>query len=254
MVNEHDPRARKVPRVTVLFWVTKVLTTGMGETTSDFFVKQFVPELAVAVAGVVLIVALVLQFRARRYIAPVYWFAVVMVSVFGTMAADVLHVQFGIPYTASTGFFALLLIGIFIAWDATEKTLSIHSITTRRREAFYWATVLTTFALGTAAGDLTATTFGLGYLLSGILFTVVIALPLVGWRFLRLNSIAAFWFAYIVSRPLGASFADWMAVPATRGGLDLGTGAVSISLTILIAIAVVAQAWTEPRGRTVPRS
>jgi uncharacterized membrane-anchored protein len=226
---------RKVPEVTALFWITKVLTTGMGETTSDFFVKQFVPEIAVAVAGLVLVIALALQFRARRYIPVIYWFAVVMVSVFGTMAADVLHVQFGVPYVVSTALFAVVLTVVFVAWFLTERTLSIHSIVTRRREAFYWATVLTTFALGTAAGDLTATTLGLGYFTSGIVFLAVIAIPALAWRFLRLNAIFAFWFAYIVTRPLGASFADWMAVTPGRGGLNFGTGPVSLVLTVLIA-------------------
>jgi uncharacterized membrane-anchored protein len=230
--------AKKVPEITVLFWVIKVLTTGMGETTSDFFVKQFVPEIAVAVSGVVLAGALVLQFRATRYIPALYWLAVAMVSVFGTMAADVLHIGLGVPYVISTPFFALVLVGIFVAWYVSERTLSIHSITTRRREAFYWATVLTTFAFGTAAGDLTATTLGLGYLGSGILFAIVIVVPAIAWWKLRLNAVVAFWFAYIVTRPLGASFADWMGVSAARGGLDWGTGPVSLVLAALIVVLV----------------
>jgi uncharacterized membrane-anchored protein len=242
VVNQSGTGYRKVPEVTVLFWITKILTTGMGETTSDYFVKKYIPEIAVAIAGVVLIVALVLQYRAKEYRAAPYWFAVAMVSVFGTMAADVLHVQFLVPYSVSTVFFAVVLTAVFIAWRLTEKTLSIHSITTPRRETFYWATVLTTFALGTAAGDLTATTLGLGYFLSGVLFAVIIAIPLVGWRFLGLNAIFAFWFAYVVTRPLGASFSDWIAVSHIRGGLNLGTGPVSIVLAIFIVIAVAVQA------------
>lgn len=256
MVNQSATVYRKVPEVTVLFWVTKILTTGMGETTSDYFVKKYVPEIAVAVAGVVLIVALVFQYRAKEYRPAPYWFAVAMVSVFGTMAADVLHVQFLVPYSVSTAFFAVVLAAIFVSWRLTEKTLSIHSITTRRRETFYWATVLTTFALGTAAGDLTATTLGLGYFFSGVLFAVIIAIPLVGWRFLRLNSIFAFWFAYVVTRPLGASFSDWIAVSHVRGGLNWGTGPVSLALALLIVIAVamqirsrrVARRWTLRKG------
>jgi uncharacterized membrane-anchored protein len=154
------------------------------------------------------------------------------------MAADVVHIGFGIPYVASTLFFVLALAGVFGAWYAAERTLSIHSIRTRRRELFYWSTVLTTFALGTAAGDMTASTLGLGYLASGILFAVVIAVPAIGhWR-LHLNAIAAFWFAYIVTRPLGASFADWLGVPASRRGLDLGTGPVTLVLAALIAVLV----------------
>lgn len=228
----------KVPEVTVLFWVIKVLTTGMGETTSDYLAKRFDPVLAVGVTGVVLALSLALQFAVRRYVTWVYWFAIVMVSVFGTMAADVLHVGFGVPYVVSTVLFAVALAVVFAGWYATERTLSIHSITTWRREAFYWATVLTTFALGTAAGDLTATTLHLGYLASGVLFAVVIAVPAVAHRWSGMNAVLAFWFAYVLTRPLGASFADWLGVPPSRHGLDLGTGPVSLVLAALIALLV----------------
>jgi uncharacterized membrane-anchored protein len=224
----------KVPEVTVYFWITKVLTTGMGETTSDYFTHRFDPIIAVAVAGVGLAASLALQFAVRQYVAWIYWLAVVMVSVFGTMAADVLHVGLGIPYVVSTVAFTIALVVIFALWYATEKTLSIHSIYTRRREFFYWATVLTTFALGTAAGDMTATTMGLGYFGSGVMFAVVFAVPAIAhWRF-GLNPILAFWLAYIVTRPFGASFADWMGVPPKRSGLGLGTGPVSLVLALVI--------------------
>jgi uncharacterized membrane-anchored protein len=180
------------------------------------------------------VAALVMQFRVRRYMAWVYWTAVVMVAVFGTMAADGLHIELHVPYTVSTPFFAVALAVIFVAWYWSEKTLSIHSIYTRCREMFYWATVLATFALGTAAGDLTALTLHLGFLASGILFTVVIAIPAVAyWRF-NLNPVVAFWFAYIATRPLGASYADWMAVPRSLSGLNMGRGPVSLGLTIVI--------------------
>ncbi|MDQ1555440.1 MAG: hypothetical protein QOI02_442 [Actinomycetota bacterium] len=231
------PVASKVPQITALFWAVKVLSTGMGETTSDFFVKQFIPEIAVIVAGIVLAVALVLQFRSPRYVPGLYWFAVVMVSVFGTMAADVVHIVLGVPYLVSTAAFAIALAVIFILWFRTEKTLSIHSIVNRRREIFYWATVLVTFALGTAVGDLTAVTFGLGYFASGVLFVIVMAVVIVAWR-LRLPSVATFWAAYIVTRPLGASFADWMGVSNQRGGLAWGTGPVSLALAVLIVALV----------------
>ena len=224
----------KVPQITVYFWIIKVLTTGMGESTSDYLVHRIDPVIAVGLAGAALVVSLVLQFRVRRYVPWIYWAAVVMVAVFGTMVADALHIELGIPYVVSTVAFAVVLTVIFAAWYATEKTLSIHSICTRRREAFYWATVLATFALGTAAGDMTAIALGLGFFASGILFAVVIAVPAVGyWRF-GLNSIVAFWFAYIVTRPLGASFADWMGVPRSLGGLGLGRGPVALGLTIVI--------------------
>jgi uncharacterized membrane-anchored protein len=156
-----------------------------------------------------------------------------MVAVFGTMAADVTHVVLGIPYLVSTVFFAVALAVIFVVWYASEKTLSIHSINTPRREMFYWATVIATFALGTAAGDLTAVTRGLGYFSSGVLFAVLFAVPALAYRLFGLNEVVAFWFAYIITRPLGASFADWLGKPYL-GGLGLGDTQVSLVLTILI--------------------
>src|SRR5215475_6730646 len=224
----------KVPEVTVYFWITKVLTTGMGEATSDYLVHRINPKAAVAIGFVAFAAAMALQFRTRRYNTWAYWFAVAMVAVFGTMAADVLHVGLGIPYTVSTAFFSVVLAVIFVAWYRSEGTLSIHSIYTRRREVFYWATVLATFALGTAAGDLTAKVVGLGYFGSGVMFAVVIATPAVGYRWFGLNAIVAFWFAYIVTRPLGASFADWLAWPPSASGLGFGHGVVSLYSTVII--------------------
>ena len=230
---------RKVPEATAVFWITKILTTGMGETASDYLVRIMNPILAIALAGLVLAASLALQFSARKYVAWIYWAAVIMVSIFGTMAADVLHVGLGIPYVVSTIFFAVVLAVIFAVWYAKEKSLSIHSITTFRRELFYWATVLTTFALGTAVGDMAATTLHLGYLSSGILFAFLIAIPAAAyWKF-GMNSIAAFWCAYILTRPLGASFSDWMGVSQVRGGLGWGTGPVSLVLLGIIVLLVV---------------
>jgi uncharacterized membrane-anchored protein len=228
----------KVPEVTAVFWGAKVLSTGMGETTSDFLVHRFSPYVAVALGAIGFALALMLQARAHRYVAWIYWLAVVMVSIFGTMAADILHVGFGIPYIVSTAFYAVVLAGVFIAWQRSEKTLSIHSITTVRREMFYWTTVCATFALGTATGDLTARTVALGYLTSGLLFAAVMLIPAIGYRYFRLNGIFAFWFAYVVTRPLGASFADWIGVSHARGGLAVGTGLVSVVLAGAIAILV----------------
>jgi uncharacterized membrane-anchored protein len=231
--------ASKVPEVTVAFWITKALTTGMGESSSDYLVHRLPPVVAVALGGIALAAALALQFAARRYVPWIYWLAVAAVGVFGTMAADVLHVGLGVPYLVSSTFFAVALAVIFALWYASEKTLSIHSIHTRRREVFYWAAVMTTFALGTAAGDMTAVTLHLGYFSSGVMFAVVIAVPaLAHWRF-GMNAILAFWFAYIATRPLGASFADWMGVSHARGGLNLGAGSVSLALVTLIVLFVV---------------
>jgi uncharacterized membrane-anchored protein len=231
--------AVRVPAVTVAFWVTKGLTTGMGESSSDYLVHGLPPVVAVAMGAIALTGALVLQFRARRYVPWIYWLAVAMVGVFGTMAADVLHVGLGVPYLVSTAFFAVCLAVVFALWYASEKTLSIHSIYTTRREVFYWAAVMATFALGTAAGDMTAVTLHLGYFASGVMFAVVVAIPAVAHRWFGLNAILAFWFAYIATRPLGASFADWMGVSHARRGLDLGSGPVSLALAVLIVGFVV---------------
>lgn len=229
--------SRKVPEVIFLFWVIKLLTTGMGEVFSDFLVKAINPIVAVGIGFIGLTIALILQFTTKKYVAWIYWLTVTMVAIFGTMAADVLHIQFGIPYFVSSTFFAVCLSIIFCIWYFVEKTLSIHSIVTRKREVFYWATVLTTFALGTAAGDMTATTFHLGYFYSGILFTALFIIPFVAWK-LGLNEVMTFWFAYIITRPLGASFADWIGRPKELRGLGFGTGKISFVLTIFIIIFV----------------
>jgi uncharacterized membrane-anchored protein len=231
-------RYSKVPEVTAFFWIVKALTTGMGESTSDFLVHKLVPEIAVVLGAIAFVVALFLQLSSDRYVPWRYWLAVAMVGVFGTMCADVLHVGLGVPYIASTIFYAIVLAVVFRTWYRSEGTLSIHSITTERRELFYWAAVLATFALGTAAGDLTAVTLGLGFFASGLLFAAIIAVPALGYFRFGMNSILAFWFAYVVTRPLGASFADWLAVSSQRGGLAIGTGLVSFVLAAMIAMFV----------------
>jgi len=230
----NHPLAKKVPQLTVYFWVIKVLTTGMGEATSDYFVHKYDPYLVVALGALALAVSVAWQVLLRRYNAWVYWLAVSMVAVFGTMAAGIVHVYLGVPYVYSATLYAASVVVIFALWFFSERTLSVHSIFTRRRELFYWAAVLATFAMGTAVGDMTAVTFKLGFLASGILFTAVFIVPFVAQRFVGLNEIIAFWFAYIITRPLGASYADWLAVPAGLGGLNLGKGPVSIALWLLI--------------------
>jgi uncharacterized membrane-anchored protein len=235
-------RASKVPpTIDGTFWLLKLLTTAMGEATSDFFVRTFNPEIAVTCTGLVFLIVIWRQLRAPRFFITTYWAAVIMVSVFGTMCADVLHVKFGVPYVVSASLFAVLLVLIFSAWWRTEHTLSIHSISTTRRELFYWATITITFALGTAVGDLTATTLNLGYLTSGIVFAFIFCLPPIGFWVFRLNSIAMFWIAYILTRPLGASFADYLGKPTNNGGLGLGSGNVSLmfSAVIFVILAVL---------------
>jgi uncharacterized membrane-anchored protein len=227
----------KVPEITAIFWVLKLLTTGMGESMSDFLGQHNVP-IAAAIGIFGLWFAIWLQMRQREYRAPFYWFAVMMVAIFGTMAADGIHDGASIPYALTTPLFALVTAAIFWRWYRSEGTLSIHSITTRRREGFYWAAVLATFALGTAAGDLTALSLNLGFFPSVVLFASVMAIPAIGWWRFHMNPIVAFWFAYIVTRPLGASFADGFSKHGNTG-LGLGDGAVS-GLSLLVFIALVA--------------
>jgi uncharacterized membrane-anchored protein len=231
------PLAAKVPEITVLFWVVKVLTTGMGEAASDYLGEtSLVLGGLVGVGGFVL--ALWWQLRSPAYSAPVYWTAVGMVAVFGTIVADVLHVATDLSYSITTAFYAVVVAVLFALWYRSEGTLSIHSITTARRERFYWATVLATFALGTAAGDWTGLTLGWGFLPSGLLFLAAIAVPLVAWR-LGANEIAAFWAAYVLTRPLGASFADWLGKDHDKGnGVGLGDGPVTLACLVLIALLV----------------
>ncbi len=240
---------RKVPEVGVHFWIVKVLTTGMGEATSDYLVHTIDPYVAVGIGGVAFALALALQLFVRRYLAPVYWLAVVMVAVFGTMAADAVHFL-GIPYLVSTLAYLLSLATIFILWRLSEGTLSIHSIVTISREIFYWAAVAATFAMGTAAGDLAAYTLHLGWLGSGVVFTVAILVPALAWRLVHINAVLAFWVAYVLTRPLGASYADWLGVPPDLGGLGLGRGTVSLALTAVIVCYVAYLTWSRADENT----
>lgn len=235
---------RKVPEITALFWIIKLLTTAMGESTSDFMVHHFDPIVTVVIGFIGFAIAIAIQFWARKYVAWIYWLAVTMVAVFGTMAADVVHIVLGVPYLISTICFAIILSIIFFIWYKTEKTLSIHSISTPRREFFYWLTVITTFALGTATGDMTAVTLDLGYLTSGILFGILFAIPLIAQKVFKANEVVTFWAAYIVTRPFGASFADWFGRTKDLGGIGFGTGRTSIVFTILIIILVCYLAFT----------
>jgi uncharacterized membrane-anchored protein len=238
-------RVPKVPEIIAFFWITKVATTAMGESTSDCLNGLLGPAIAVPLMLIGLIWTLRRQLRAERYDAWTYWAVVVMVAIFGTSAADALHVGLGVSYLVSSAFYAIVLAAVFFTWHRVEGTLSIHSIYTRRRELFYWATVLATFALGTAAGDMTATTLHAGYFGSIWLFAALIAIPAIGYRWFGMNEVLAFWIAYVLTRPLGASVADWMAVEHHRGGLGLGTGGVSLILAAAVFFAVRRLATTK---------
>ncbi len=226
----------KVPEVTVFFWVIKILCTTVGETFADYLndtVGLGLNNTALLMTGA-LIVVLVFQFRARRYIPGIYWLAVVLISVVGTLLSDKLVDDLGVPLQTSTIAFAILLAVTFGAWYLSEHTLSIHSIVTTRREVFYWLAILFTFALGTSAGDLFGEQLGIGYWPTAAIVAVVIGLITAAHYALKLNAVLAFWLAYILTRPLGASIGDGMSQPHKAGGLGLGTTGTSLIFLVVI--------------------
>ena len=231
----------KVPEVTLYFWVIKILCTTVGETAADFLNENLGLGLTrtTYVVSAVLVVALFFQFRLRRYVPGVYWLAVVLISVVGTLITDNLTDNFGVSLVTTTIVFSLALAATFAAWYASERTLSIHSIVTTRREAFYWLAVLFTFALGTAAGDLTAERLAVGYWQSALVFGAMIAVVYVAHVRFALNAILAFWIAYILTRPLGASIGDYLSQPRADGGLGLGTTVTSVVFLLTILGVVV---------------
>src|SRR5271154_4102834 len=233
-----EPVAAKVPEITLAFWVIKLVTTAGGEATSDYLaLGSHLVGAAVEIG--LLVIGIIWQFRVRRYTAAAYWFLAYAIAIFGTGVSDTMHLAAGIPYAGTTLLWAIVLAAIFIAWYRSEGTLSIHSILTRRRERFYWATVFATFALGTALGDFTATTLGLGYLSSVVLFFVIIMIPAIAWRGFGLNAVVAFWSAYVVTRPLGASVADYVSKSKSLSGLGFGDGRTALIATVAVAIGVV---------------
>jgi uncharacterized membrane-anchored protein len=239
------PVAAKVPEVIALFWVVKILTTAGGEATSDFL-KNWGNIKGGGTEVLLFAIGLVLQFGTRRYRAIAYWFLAYAIAIFGTGVSDFLHLDVNVPYAGTTALWAVVLGVIFLVWHRTERTLSIHSITTQRRECFYWATVFATFALGTALGDFTATALNLGYLASGIIFSVLILIPAVAWWKFGLNAVVAFWCAYVVTRPLGASYADYISKPPSLSGIGFGDGATALVFTVAVAILVLYLAVVRP--------
>jgi uncharacterized membrane-anchored protein len=232
-----EPVAAKVPEITFWFWIIKILTTCGGEAVSDYL-----GDGSHVVGGAVeiglIIIGLIWQFRTRRYVAAAYWFLAYAIAIFGTGVSDTLHLVIGIPYAGTTALWAVVLALVFWLWYRSEGTLSIHSIVTRRRESYYWAVVFATFALGTALGDFTATALHFGYLASGIMFFVIILIPAVAWSRFGLNPIVAFWFAYVVTRPLGASFADYFGRTTGAGGVGLGSDHVAEVVAVVVIILV----------------
>lgn len=229
----------KVPEVTLYFWIIKILATTVGETAADYLndTLGFGLSNTTYVTGALLLVLLAFQFRSRRYVPAVYWATIVVISVFGTLITDNLTDAHGVALTTSTTVFSVILALVFASWFASERTLSIHSIVTTRREAFYWLTILFTFALGTAAGDLVAEKAALGYTVSVLIFAGVIALITAAHFFLKLNAVLAFWLAYIMTRPLGASIGDLMSQTKHDGGLGLGTTGTSfIFLAVILTL------------------
>jgi uncharacterized membrane-anchored protein len=239
------PAAAKVPEVIFVFWVVKILTTAGGEATSDYL-RTWGNIRGGSTEVLVFVVGLLLQFGTRRYRALAYWSLAFAIAILGTGVSDFLHLDVHIPYAGTTLLWAVVLVGIFWLWQRNEGTLSIHSITTQRREAFYWATVFATFALGTALGDFTATSLNLGYLASGILFGVLILLPALAWWGLGLNSIAAFWMSYVLTRPLGASFADYISKPRALSGANFGDGPTAIVFAVAVFLLVLYLAVARP--------
>jgi uncharacterized membrane-anchored protein len=245
------PVAAKVPEVILVFWVVKILTTAGGEATSDYL-KTYGNFGGGGIEVLVIVVGLVLQFGTTRYRAFAYWSLAYAIAITGTGVSDFLHLDVHIPYAGTTLLWAVVLAAIFWLWQRGEGTLSIHSITTQRREAYYWATVFATFALGTALGDFTATSLNLGYLDSGILFTVIILIPAVAHWKLGLDGIAAFWMSYVVTRPLGASFADYISKPKNISGINFGDGPTAIAFAVAVFVLVSYLALVRPDVQKPP--
>ncbi|MGH2842223.1 MAG: COG4705 family protein [Solirubrobacteraceae bacterium] len=239
------PIAVKVPEIIFLFWVVKILTTAGGEVTSDYL-KHYGNFGGGGTEVALFVIALVLQFATRRYRVFAYWSLAYAIAIAGTGLADFMHLDVHIPYAGTTLLWAAILAGVFVVWYRSEGTLSIHSITTQRREAFYWATVFATFALGTALGDYTAASLNLGYLDSGILFFGLILIPALAWWRLRVHSVLAFWAAYVITRPLGASFSDWISKPRDITGLNFGNGQTAVVIAVIVFLLVSYLAIARP--------
>jgi uncharacterized membrane-anchored protein len=231
----------KVPEVTVFFWIIKILATTVGETAADYLNENLGLGLTVTtyMMTVLLVIALFFQFRVRKYTPGIYWLTVVLISIVGTLITDNLTDKYGVALELTTATFALALAATFTVWYRSEHTLSIHTIYTAKREGYYWVAVLFTFALGTAAGDLIAERFNVGYGKSAVVFGTLIAVVYIAWRYSKANEVLAFWIAYILTRPLGASIGDFLSQPIKDGGRGMGTTVTSFIFVALIAVVVL---------------
>ena len=243
------PIAVKVPEIILLFWVVKILTTAGGEVTSDYL-KIYGNFGGGGTEVALFVLALILQFATRRYRALAYWALAFAIAIAGTGLSDFLHLDVHIAYAGTSLMWGVILVVVFWLWYRAEGTLSIHSITTQRREAFYWATVFVTFALGTALGDYTADSLNMGYLDSGFFFLGVFLVPAVAWRWLGANAVGCFWAAYVVTRPLGASFSDWISKPTDLTGLNFGNGRTAIVFAVVVLALVIYLAVARPDVQT----
>lgn len=231
----------KVPEIIIWFWFIKILCTTVGETAADFLntTLNFGLTNTTYVTSGLLVIALFFQFRAKRYVPALYWLCVVLISIVGTLITDNLTDSFGVSLVATTTIFGIVLAVVFAAWYKSEHTLSVHSIYSTKREAFYWLTILFTFALGTAAGDLVAERLNLGYLVSLLLFASFIIIVVAAHFRFRVNAILAFWAAYVLTRPLGASIGDYLSQPTDSGGLGLGTvGTSALFLSAIVGLVL----------------
>jgi uncharacterized membrane-anchored protein len=237
----------KVPAVTLAFWLIKIMATTVGETAADFLNSHFNLGLGgtSVIVGVLLAATLVWQFKLRRYVPAAYWAAVVLLSVFGTLITDNLVDNLGVSLQTTTAVFSVALAASFAAWVAVERSLSIHTITTSRREGFYWAAILFTFALGTAAGDLMAEGLQLGYAPSALIYGGLIGAVALAHLVFKANAVASFWVAYVLTRPFGASCGDWLSQPVDNGGLGLGTVYTSAVFLAVIPALMGWMSWVQ---------
>ena len=241
----------KVPSITLFFWIIKILATTVGETAADYLSTTLNLGLTITsyVMSGILLMVLIVQLRCKKYIPSVYWLVVVLLSVVGTLISDNLVDHLGVSLGTTSILFGSALAIVFVCWYLSEKTLSVHEITTTKRELFYWAAILFTFSLGTSAGDLISESSGLGYAYATLLFAVIIGLVFLTYKYLKLNSILAFWIAYILTRPLGASLGDLLSQPKNNGGLNLGTTVTSIAFLATILSLVVYVSFRNKKGK-----